>query len=151
MSLQMNESSLFQLPSMLHCSERLKTFDSWCEANKPCKVDMAKAGFIFLGFEDQTICVFCGIRIHKWTPHDVPFVEHKKYSWGCPFLKLTYVEEPVKTKEVTQPLFASGRNTQPGQLFENKNNEHLFLGQSNASSFSLFQSRKPTFNTFGYM
>ena len=47
-----------------HHTKRLKTFENW--SNKSVNpVDLAKAGLLFTGSEDNVKCVYCGIEIGK--------------------------------------------------------------------------------------
>lgn len=100
MSLGISDASLLQLPSLLQCKERMKTFSNWPCVGKISKIEMAKAGFIYMGYEDWTMCVFCGVRIYNWQPNDVPFEEHNKHTSGCSYLSLTYVEGEDQVRPV---------------------------------------------------
>jgi hypothetical protein len=102
-----NEMSLLHLPSMSHCNLRLRTFDKWSENGKPSKTEMAKAGFMSLGYEDWVQCVFCGVRIYDWQPHDVAYTEHRKFSGQCPYLLMTDLEPVAGPNNVTLNLLNS--------------------------------------------
>jgi len=54
---------------------------------------MAKAGFIYLGHDDWTMCAFCGLMIYAWQSHDIPFTEHNKKADQCSYLTLTHVPD----------------------------------------------------------
>lgn len=125
MSQSINDATLLQIPSMLHCKERLKTFTNWPFVGSISKEEMAKAGFIYLGFEDWTMCAFCGVRVYKWQQTDVPYKEHKKHTKHCSYLTLTHVEEEDETS-----------NIPPANPF------------SQQSVFNISE-RKPTFSSFG--
>jgi hypothetical protein len=93
MSHGISTSALLHIPSLIHCNDRLNTFTNWPQFGKPSKEEMAKAGFIYLGHDDWTMCAFCGVRIYAWQPYDVPFVEHNKHADQCSYLTLTYVPD----------------------------------------------------------
>ncbi|XP_059479745.1 baculoviral IAP repeat-containing protein 1e-like isoform X2 [Neocloeon triangulifer] len=50
-------------------------------------VDMAKAGFYYMGSKDKVRCHFCNLEVHAWEEGDVPLEEHKRWNLDCPFLK----------------------------------------------------------------
>jgi len=64
----------------------LKTFnDGWSvQFLKP--VDMAKAGFIYLGIQDHVKCLSCFKDFDDWQQDDDPLVKHLVQSPQCPFL-----------------------------------------------------------------
>jgi len=66
--------------------DRLKTYDDgWCVPFlRP--IEMAKAGFSYLGIQDQVKCFFCSIVIESWQQDDDPITEHRLHSPECPFI-----------------------------------------------------------------
>lgn len=64
---------------------RLDTFKDWPNKNiNP--VDLANAGFYYLGKKDKCRCHDCGLGMHQWENLDNPWVEHAKYSDKCKYL-----------------------------------------------------------------
>jgi hypothetical protein len=45
--------------------------------------DMIKTGFYYIGVDDATACISCGVVLEHWGPDDVPEEEHKKASPQC--------------------------------------------------------------------
>lgn len=66
--------------------ERLHTFRGW--PHHFLRPDnLAKAGFRYTKNADLVECEDCGVKIGQWRPNDDPFIEHKKWSGNCPFVK----------------------------------------------------------------
>ena len=79
----LNEVYLSQFKSE---SLRLQTYSNWSHEHiKP--EDLAHAGFIYRGNEDQVECVFCLGILDGWEDDDLPLTEHKKSFPKCPFIQ----------------------------------------------------------------
>jgi hypothetical protein len=48
---------------------------------------MAKAGFLFAGYQDYTRCFFCGGGLRNWEAGDYPWVEHARWFPNCAHLR----------------------------------------------------------------
>nr|XP_018904719.1 PREDICTED: putative inhibitor of apoptosis [Bemisia tabaci] len=68
-------------------ADRLSSFEKWpVPLMDPRK--LAAAGFYFLNQSNDTVrCAFCGVEIGKWEQDDDPFVDHRKWSGNCKFVK----------------------------------------------------------------
>uniref|UniRef100_A0A2S2P3Z9 Apoptosis inhibitor IAP n=1 Tax=Schizaphis graminum TaxID=13262 RepID=A0A2S2P3Z9_SCHGA len=65
---------------------RLSTFNNWpVPFLKP--IQMAEAGFYFLGFEDSVKCFKCKRHFDSWKKGDIPILEHYRNSFLCPYVK----------------------------------------------------------------
>ncbi|XP_065610405.1 baculoviral IAP repeat-containing protein 7 [Cyrtonyx montezumae] len=73
-------------PSMRGEARRLRTFSKWPQSSPVSARDLAKAGFYFVGPEDQVQCFNCGGILKDWEPGDCPVVEHLKFFPFCNFI-----------------------------------------------------------------
>ncbi|VDH97946.1 baculoviral IAP repeat-containing protein 5 [Mytilus galloprovincialis] len=64
---------------------RLASFGNWPKTQTPA--DLASAGFFYTGTGDVVKCFSCGKRIYQWEPYEIPWMEHKKHSPNCDFVK----------------------------------------------------------------
>ena len=51
---------------------------------------MAKAGFLYRGSDDQSICFYCGLCLYQWANTDIPEIEQVKYWSACAYLERTF-------------------------------------------------------------
>jgi hypothetical protein len=58
---------------------------------------MAKAGFLFAGYQDYTRCFFCGGGLRNWEAGDDPWVEHARWFPQCAFVKQNKGEKFIQT------------------------------------------------------
>ncbi|MCY4177682.1 MAG: hypothetical protein OXD32_04195 [Endozoicomonadaceae bacterium] len=73
-----------QLYNNMHA--RKVTFKKWSAHNHVNAVDLAKAGFIYLGVSDRVRCVFCDYEHENWKQGSDPWITHAKNSPNCEFL-----------------------------------------------------------------
>ncbi|QBB28698.1 baculoviral IAP repeat-containing protein 7-like protein [Homarus gammarus nudivirus] len=74
--------------SLLHESERLKTFKTWpLSASFISPQDLARNGFYYTKCQDHTACIFCHGIIGYWERGDVILDEHLKHFPHCEFAK----------------------------------------------------------------
>jgi hypothetical protein len=66
--------------------ERLKTFTHWPKYMQPNGVELAKAGFYYLGQSDRVKCFTCGLVLRNWKPTDNARNEHATHTTDCSFL-----------------------------------------------------------------
>lgn len=64
---------------------RLQTFQTWPLAFLS-PVELAKAGFYYLGSADRVACFACGVKLSNWEPRDDALLEHLRHFPNCPFL-----------------------------------------------------------------
>ena len=150
-----------QLPSLLHYSQRLKTFNSWSHERKPDKVALAMAGFFYMATEDWTMCIWCGVRLRNWEVNDVPFQEHYKWSRDCPYLQMVcnpsidaetsydFVDNTREKKKNTEETRAPdvGCHLRPPPRV--MSNEKMLLSNAKYQSLGVSQSNKTSTNVFG--
>lgn len=67
-------------------NERLKTFEILWPHSTPTALEMAKAGFYYLGISDKVRCAFCSVQIDHWDLRDTPMREHVKQFSNCLFI-----------------------------------------------------------------
>ena len=68
--------------------KRLCSFANWPKQLNPIPDELAGAGFYYAGIGDTVKCFFCGIGVKNWEITDNAFLEHKKHSEDCKFLKM---------------------------------------------------------------
>ncbi|XP_043944902.1 baculoviral IAP repeat-containing protein 7 [Protopterus annectens] len=74
-------------PSMCNVLKRLETFQEWLVGAPVSALDLARAGFFFLGYGDRVQCFSCGGILMHWEEGDRPFHEHKKHFPNCSFVQ----------------------------------------------------------------
>uniref|UniRef100_A0A3B3T3Q4 Baculoviral IAP repeat containing 2 n=1 Tax=Paramormyrops kingsleyae TaxID=1676925 RepID=A0A3B3T3Q4_9TELE len=73
-------------PLMQQCEERLLTFVNW-PSRIPVRPDqLAKAGFYYVGRNDDVKCFCCDGGLRCWESGDDPWVEHAKWFPRCEYL-----------------------------------------------------------------
>lgn len=96
----------YKIPIVLHnyirYDDRIKTFvDRWPKfLPGPSIEEMARAGFVYLGFSDLVKCFSCGIMLKEWGPEDCAWKEHMCHSEQCKFICLLegFKVKPEKNK-----------------------------------------------------
>ena len=66
---------------------RLRTFDDRWHVQFLQSIEMAKAGFIYLGIQDCVKCLSCSKDFDNWQEGDDPLAKHKFQSPECPFVR----------------------------------------------------------------
>lgn len=66
---------------------RLKSYDVKWVLKHITPVQMAKAGFYFLGRQDNVRCTFCNEEFSYWSKDEIPFLEHFERCPSCPFFQ----------------------------------------------------------------
>ncbi|XP_037697153.1 baculoviral IAP repeat-containing protein 3 [Choloepus didactylus] len=65
---------------------RLLTYQMW-PLTFLSPIDLAKAGFYYIGPGDRVACFACGGKLSNWEPKDDPMSEHLRHFPKCPFLE----------------------------------------------------------------
>uniref|UniRef100_H2ZM65 Uncharacterized protein n=1 Tax=Ciona savignyi TaxID=51511 RepID=H2ZM65_CIOSA len=74
-------------PNMVNFRDRVRTFIKWPKTiTKATAVQIAKAGFFFLGDRDRTKCFYCNGGLQNWEYNDEPWSEHAKWFPNCEFV-----------------------------------------------------------------
>ena len=63
-------------------------FENWPKGFHKNAMQMAQSGFIYSQIGDKVFCFQCGIILHKWSPEDSIWEEHKNHSPNCHFVKI---------------------------------------------------------------
>ncbi|XP_059390554.1 baculoviral IAP repeat-containing protein 2-like [Carassius carassius] len=79
-------SSLFNISAMQQCEERLLTFVYWPSRITVRPDQLAKAGFYYVGCNDDVKCFSCDGGLRCWESGDDPWVEHAKWFPRCEYL-----------------------------------------------------------------
>lgn len=75
---------------------RFNTFLNWPKSLKQKPVDLASAGFFYLGIGDQTLCFHCGGGLKDWEESDDPWEQHALWFPKCNYLLLKKGQEFVE-------------------------------------------------------
>nr|CAB3225565.1 baculoviral IAP repeat-containing protein 7-A [Phallusia mammillata] len=75
-------------PHMRNVDSRFETFDQRWPSHRinSTKMEIAKAGFFFLGERDRAKCWYCNGGLQNWDSNDEPWTEHAKWFPGCAFV-----------------------------------------------------------------
>uniref|UniRef100_A0A3B3U0H0 Baculoviral IAP repeat containing 2 n=1 Tax=Poecilia latipinna TaxID=48699 RepID=A0A3B3U0H0_9TELE len=73
-------------PSMQQSDERLLTFVNWPSRIPVRPEQLAKAGFYYVGRNDDVKCFCCDGGLRCWESGDDPWVEHAKWFPRCEYL-----------------------------------------------------------------
>ena len=95
---------------MTFYQERLQSFKDWPKQLIPDKFSLAKAGFYYTGEHDKVQCFACSVELTRWERTDDPWLEHKKWSSQCVYLKITGCGEE-KPCEHPMQISSSARQT----------------------------------------
>ncbi|KAL1021579.1 hypothetical protein UPYG_G00015110 [Umbra pygmaea] len=77
---------ILEKPQMRGEEERLRTFENWPRDAPVTAANLARAGFYFLGPQDEVQCFCCGGILRYWVHGDRPIVEHKRHFPSCNFV-----------------------------------------------------------------
>ncbi|XP_036598585.1 baculoviral IAP repeat-containing protein 2-like isoform X2 [Trichosurus vulpecula] len=64
---------------------RILTYQTW-PLTFMSPLDLAKAGFYYIGPGDMVACFACGGKLSNWEPKDDAMSEHRRHFPNCPFL-----------------------------------------------------------------
>lgn len=90
---------------------RLSTFSSWPIVFMS-PVELARAGFYYLGRGDSCRCAFCGSYVGDWVEGDEPMAEHLNLFPMCPYVRGLEVGNVEIGAELQAPAHQS--NDDPG-------------------------------------
>jgi hypothetical protein len=72
--------------NMKNEADRLKTFEKWTVPFMD-KNHMVFAGFYFTNRSDVVRCAFCGVQVGCWEEGDDDFIEHRRWSPSCEYIR----------------------------------------------------------------
>lgn len=67
---------------------RYLSFEDWPKALKQKPLELADAGFFYLGKGDKVACFSCGVGLQDWEDLDVPWEQHVLWYKDCEYLKI---------------------------------------------------------------
>ena len=105
---------------------RLTTFVDWPHDHPIRPLDLAAAGFYYLGRDDCVKCYRCGVGLNNWEPTDTPWGEHQKHNPTCP-LVLEYFSGRLSLREHPAPRQSTtteDRFTTPQESFQYRHPRH---------------------------
>lgn len=105
---------------------RLTTFVDWPHDHPIRPLDLAAAGFYYLGRDDCVKCYRCGVGLNNWEPTDTPWGEHQKHNPTCP-LVLEYFSGRLSLREHPAPRQSTTTEdhfTTPQESFQYRHPRH---------------------------
>jgi hypothetical protein len=69
---------------------RFLSFKTWPKQLKQQPDELSAAGFYYEGVGDHVYCFFCGKNLYNWESKDNSFLEHKRWSPQCKYLKMVF-------------------------------------------------------------
>lgn len=69
--------------SMLQLNDRVETFEVAGWSHNESSVNLARAGFYYVGPSDYVECFQCGLGMKNWNPSFCPFEHHMYFSPNC--------------------------------------------------------------------
>jgi hypothetical protein len=78
---------------------RISSYQGWPSYLDQTPRDMAKAGFLYAGYQDYTRCFFCGGGLRNWEAGDDPWVEHARWFPKCAYLRQNKGDKFVEAVE----------------------------------------------------
>ncbi len=74
-------------PHYANPDERKYSYNnSWPVTTIPVDI-MVHSGFFHTGYKDHVKCFQCGVEIGNWEAHDDPYIEHRRFSQRCTYIK----------------------------------------------------------------
>ena len=134
------------LKIMKNGRERLRTFTEgrWPVSAQQSPIDLAEAGFFYLGQLDRVQCAFCKTTLKNWVRGEVPILEHYKRNQHCDFIKgyevgnVPISEDPVRSRNTIFPNFdvvgncnSLTRNLDPMPQVSTSEYQHLSSDEEN--------------------
>jgi len=83
-------------PELTTQEARLKTFQDWPASLTQRPIQLAEAGFFYMGTGDHVKCFCCDGALRNWEPTDEPWVEHSRWFSQCNYLLTVKGEDYVK-------------------------------------------------------
>jgi hypothetical protein len=96
-----------KFPNYAPLQVRISSFQGWPSYLDQTPRDMAKAGFLYAGYQDYTRCFFCGGGLRNWEVGDDPWVEHARLFPKCIYLRENKGDRFVKAVQDKQDQLVS--------------------------------------------
>lgn len=84
-------------------ASRMATFRDWPSAMPQTPLQLAYAGFFYLGRGDHVQCFYCDGGLKNWDPTDRPWIEHARWFGNCSYLLLKQGHEFVQRVKAGYP------------------------------------------------
>ncbi|XP_048765138.2 uncharacterized protein LOC125672973 isoform X2 [Ostrea edulis] len=93
-----------KFPAYAILTTRASSYEGWPADRTQTPIEMAKAGFFYVGHNDYVRCFFCGGGLKNWERADIPWEEHARWFPRCAFVRNVQGEEYVSIiQRKTQP------------------------------------------------
>ncbi|XP_048839616.1 baculoviral IAP repeat-containing protein 7 isoform X3 [Brienomyrus brachyistius] len=133
-------------PRMRSLEERIGTFRDWPSDAPVTAIELAKAGFYFIGPGDKVRCFYCGGVLRYWVRGDTPLGEHKKHFPTCGF---TLGRNVGEIQNFSERGAADGVDGQlVSQLQRMTVDDQAILGQAAYPDMGAEESRVTTFQNW---
>jgi len=104
-------------PTLVSQEARMKSFDGWPPGLAQRPLQLASAGFFYMGMSDHVKCFCCNGALRNWEPKDDPWVEHARWFSRCNFLL------SVKGEDYVKQIHAQYKDDDPGLGGHTRGNE----------------------------
>lgn len=79
------------------CINRLESYSEvWSLENNANPIELAEAGFYYMGFDDNVKCFSCDLILSEWNIGDDPMDEHLKHSTKCEYINSIYLPRELR-------------------------------------------------------
>ncbi|XP_064154530.1 baculoviral IAP repeat-containing protein 7 isoform X5 [Anguilla rostrata] len=133
-------------PRMRSEEERFRTFQDWPSDAPVTAVDLAKAGFYFLGPGDKVKCFCCGGILRFWVHGDSPLGEHERHFPTCSFVLGRNVGNIQRLPAPGSPDAVDGQLL--SQLQRMTVDDQVVVGQAVYPEMEAEESRLTTFHNW---
>ncbi|XP_066227464.1 baculoviral IAP repeat-containing protein 3 [Saccopteryx leptura] len=115
--------------SMQTQAARFKTFRNWPSRVPVHPMQLASAGFYYMGYNDDVKCFCCDGGLRCWEPGDDPWVEHAKWFPRCEYLIRIKGQEFINSVQASYPhLLEQLLSTSDNQEDENAESPIICYG-----------------------
>jgi hypothetical protein len=79
------------------CINRLESYSEvWSLENNANPIELAEAGFYYMGFGDNVKCFSCDLILSEWDIGDDPMDEHMMHSKKCEYINSVYLPRELR-------------------------------------------------------
>lgn len=83
-------------PLKASMESRINSFQNWDINKSQTPIDLAEAGFFYVGKSDKTKCFHCDIGLNNWEEGDIPWEQHAIHAGRCAYLQMMKGKDYVK-------------------------------------------------------
>jgi hypothetical protein len=121
-------------PDFVDLPQRIESFREKQIARGQTAGRLAKAGFFYVGPEDNVRCFQCDGGLKNWQPSDDPWTEHARWFPRCPFVQSQKDRDFIQNAQIA-------RNNVGSQSFRTSNTSTSLTATSSAAAIGATQYR----------